>query len=408
MTIEELKGTLDDMQSKNAALASDMEAKNTAIENLDASVKSLDTEIKALAKKAVTTAPTDWKSYIRQQFEANRPALELAWKQGTKKGEPIEFKTNPAAIGTSNVTGNFLGVNIDPTIYAAPAPANAFIAAFGQRPCVGNKLGWIEAAGNASNSVGYVAELAQNTNLVDFTFTEVTRKYAKIAAKIQMSTEFEDWFEALYDWCVNEGARLIKAKFDYEIYNGDGHDTNHPTDVYGLKAAATAFSALAAGAVTDANEADVIEDARMQIAKEGFNANVAFVTWAIYAAIKNLKNAAGSYLYNEALGMLNGIRIFPTSALGAGEILVADSNCVSVYGGDNSYELEIVRNADYDRNDIYFRKRCQVKVATSNKKGLIYVSSAATAIAALLKDSPLAELADEDHVFKTAAQSAQV
>ena len=134
--------------------------------------------------------------------------------------------------------------------------------------------------------------------------------------------------------------------------------------------------------MADANAADVIFDAVDQIAKEGFHANVAFVTWAILRTIKSLKDDNGNYLYDKISGMLSGIRVFPSANLASGEILVADTNAVEIYAG-NSYELEFIRNGAYDAYDVYFRKAAQVKVPTPNKKGLIYVSSVATAIAAL-------------------------
>ena len=134
--------------------------------------------------------------------------------------------------------------------------------------------------------------------------------------------------------------------------------------------------------VEKANAADVIFDAVDQIGKAGFHANVAFVTWAILRTIKSIKDENGNYLYDKISGMLSGIRIFPSDNLASGEILVADTNAVEVYAG-NSYELEFLRNGDYDAYDVYFRKAAQVKVPTPNKKGLIYVASVATAIAAL-------------------------
>lgn len=391
MTLEEFKSMQDtqsakvaDLESKNAALEAKMVEKDNAINNLDASVKEQEKSINELKANLKSAKAVDFKSALRIAMEEKKAEIEAAWKNGSKEGVAIELKTDPAAMGTSNVNpNNFLSVAVDPAIYAANAPANAFIAAFGQRPCVGNKLGWVEATNNPASTIGYVAELAQNTNLMDVTFAEKTRKYAKIASRMQLSTEFEDWFEMLYDYCVNEGQKMIEAKFDNEIWAGDGHDTNHPTDVYGLKAAATAFSALSAGKVTRANEADVIADAVMQIAKEGFNANVAIVTWADYATLRTIKDANGNYLFDQIRGVINGVRVLPSTRLSAGEMFVADNTCAQVYGGGNSYELEIKRNPDYDRNDVYFRKRCQVKVATSSKKGLIYVASVAAAKAAL-------------------------
>ena len=209
---------------------------------------------------------------------------------------------------------------------------------------------------------------------------------------MRISTEFTDWFEQLYNYCVNEGVRMINNKIDQEICSGAGADTNSTTQhkVYGLVSQATAFSAL--GTYQDATVADVIFDAALQIAKEGFNANVAFVTWALYAQLRGVKDANGNYIFDQARNLLGGIRIYPTGRLSSGEILVADTTCVEIYAG-NSFELEFIRNGVYDAYDVYFRKAVQVKVSTTNKKGLIYVAAAATSQAAISTPGSLSTIA---------------
>jgi hypothetical protein len=207
---------------------------------------------------------------------------------------------------------------------------------------------------------------------------------------MQISTEVEDWFEQLYNYCVTEGVRLIDAKIDSEMYAGAGHDTNYPNKIYGLKGAATAFSALAAHAVEKANVADVIFDAADQIAKYGYHANAAFLTWALYRQLKSLKDDNGNYLFDKVNSMLDSIKVYPTDVLSSGEILVADTGCGEAFAG-NGFELEFIRNGAYDGYDVFFRKAAQVKVPTPKKKGLIYVSSASTAIAALQVEVAQAE-----------------
>ena len=377
------KAEAEAAKNELAGKVAELKTAQTNIDNLDKSVKEQAKSIEDLKKALDAVKSVSFKADFRRALEATKPEIEKALNSKTDKLEvTLELKT-AYPIGTGNVDpNNRLSVMADPTIYAAIPAANVFILAFGLRPRTANKLGWIESTNQPV--VDYVAELAQNTNLSDVSFSEKSRQFGKLAHKMQISTEFEDWFEQLYNYCVNEGVRMIEAKLDYEIYNGAGADTNSTTQrkIYGLKSQATAFSALASHAVEKANAADVIFDAVDQIGKAGFHANVAFVTWAILRTIKSIKDENGNYLYDKISGMLSGIRVFPSDNLASGEILVADTNAVEVYAG-NSYELEFLRNGDYDAYDVYFRKAAQVKVPTPNKKGLIYVASVATAIAAL-------------------------
>lgn len=379
----EAQAAKDELASKTAELKTAQEN----IDNLDASVKEQAASIKELKKALENTKSVSFKADFRRALEAAKPEIEKALKSKADRFEvKLELKS-VNSIGTGQISPNgFLGVAVDPAIYAAVPVTNVFILAFGIRPRTANKLGWIESTNQPV--VDYVAELAQNTNKSDVSFAEKTRAFGKIATFMQISTEFEDWFEQLYNYCVNEGSRMIENKLDAEIAKGAGADTNATTQkkIYGLVSQATAFSALASHAVAKANAADVIFDAMDQIAKEGFHANAAFVTWAIYRTIKSLKDENGNYLYDRVTGMLSGVRLFPTDRLSTGEILVADTNCAEVYAG-NSYELEFIRNGAYDAYDVYFRKAAQTKVPTPNKKGLIYVASVATAIAALAPSS---------------------
>lgn len=362
------------LKSENAEL-------KTSINNLDETAKSQEKAIEQLRIEVKASKVVDFKTALRQAFEEKKEAItKLVAEKADKFDFTLELKSIDSIGSSKIVPNNFFGVNPDNNIVGAAAVPNVFVASFGYRPRSGAKLAWLE--GTTQSGAGYVAELAQNTAKSDVALAEKSRKFAKIATFMQISTEIEDWYNQLFNYCLNEGVRLIEAKIDAEIAGGDGHDTNHPTDVYGIKGQATAFSALAAHAVPNANVADVIMDAADQVAKNGYNANVAFVTWPLYRQLKSAKDANGNYLFDQVKGLLNGIQVKPTGNLSTGEIIVADSSCVEVYAG-NSYELEMIRNGAYDAYDVYFRKAVQVKVATEKKKGLVYVADATTAIAAL-------------------------
>lgn len=370
--------TLAEVKSLKDALA----AKEQEINNLDASIKEQQdaiNELKAMRKN--NENPTFGQAF-RDAFYAQKDAISAFVKDKKERFSlSVELKT-ATAVGTNHITSSSLSVQGDGTIYGAVPVTNAFILAFGLKTRTANKLSWVEAT--TESGADYIGELPQSHPLSDVTFVEKQRAYGKVGTKMTISTEVEDWFEQIYQYCVTEGARLVDAKIDAEIYGGNGSDNTNPTHIYGIKGAATAFSALNAGGVEKANIADVIIDSAEQIAKEGFAANVAFVTWAGYAALKEVKTTTGEYLFDRAMGMLNGIKVMPTARLSTGEIIVADTTCAEVYAG-NSYELEFLRNGEVDGYNVYFRKAAQVKVPASKAKGIIYVASTTTAIAALLK-----------------------
>ena len=367
-----------------------IEGQKTSIDNLDATVKEQSTTIAELKQK-LAERPTDFKSAFRAAMAEKKADIEAKVNAKAEKFSiEIELKTINTVTTSQISPNNFLGLQVDPDIHAAVPAANVFIAAFGLRPRTGNKLAWIEAS--SQSGAAYVGEWTQNTAKSDVAFAEKTRAFGKICTYMQISTEVEDWFEQLYNYCVSEGVRLIDAKIDAEIYAGLGNDTANagtgasPNKIYGLKHYATAFSALAAHAVTDANIADVIFDAADQIAKKGYKANAAFLTWALYRQLKSLKDDNGNYLFDKVNSMLDGIKVYPTDVLSSGEVLVADTSCAEPYAG-NGYELEFIRNGAYDGYDVYFRKAAQVKLPVPKQYGLIYVASAATAIAALQVES---------------------
>lgn len=399
--------SIEGLKAEIADLKKELESKNAQITALDASAKEQKGAMEALRASMEEKKPKTFFDAVKAAIEEVKSGVSKAVAEG-KSRVNVEVKTDdPAAMGTGNVNPNIvLGVQTDPVVHAAPVMPNAAIAALGVASSEGNKLQWVEASRN--EVVGYVEELASNTNLSDYSFAEKTRKYGKLVTKIELSTEFSDWFRVLYDWCINEARRAVENKFDYELFNGAGDDSTYPTKIYGMKGNATAFSAPYA--VKFANIADVIKAAAHQIASNGFNANVAFVTYAEYGKLRALKDETGRYLFDDVTRMLDNIRVFPTTHLSADEVIVLDSSVYKPYAG-NSYEIEGVRDADTDKWKFYFRKRAQAKFTTPGKLGMVYVSDIDTAIAALAEASAIDTIATnvaglnaDSKVFKTKEQ----
>lgn len=363
-------------ENTNLQNKSEMEDINKNIEALDASVKAQQEELTALRNemKASAKKQMGFKESLRAFLLEHKAEIEEGMKGRTA------FEVKGATLASAITNDYSLSVQPDPTVYGANA-STPFLVEFGIRPRTANKLSWIEAADTAS--VAYVAEGGTLSNQSSVAFEEKQRPYGKLATYVTISTEMSDWFEVLYDYVVNEGTRIVNAEANDEIWDGVGGTVGHTYEIHGLKGQSTAFSALAAGTVTSANIADVIIDAAEQIAKYGFNADKCFLTWAEFAQLRTVKDANGNWLYDAATGMIRGIKVIATNTLAAGEVFVCDSTCVQIYGGQ-SFELEFMRNGKIDGWDIYYRKAYQTKVPTAKQKGLIYVSSLATAIAALL------------------------
>ena len=376
------KETAEALKSDLAAKDAELKTAKENINNLDESIKSQQAEIEAL-KTAIKSNPKSWKQAIREALESKKADLEKLIK-----GEGTKFTMNFKVDGASLTLGAYsaqtgaqaYGTVIDPDIVAAPNQPNVFLQIFGVKTVNGPRLAWREAT--TTENVDYVDELAKNEKKSGTTFNEKFRQLAKIATFTEISSEADMWFEELVNFVQQEGQRIVLNKVDTEIWSGAGNDTSAPKKIYGVKTAATAFSALAK--YEKATIADVIFDAIAQIKKAGYSADSCAISFANEAQLRGLKNANGNLLYNDVNHMLGAVRIYPTDKLSDTEMLVCDSYCSDVYLG-STYELEFSRQASTDSWRVDFRRICQVKTKTPWKKGLVYVANITNAITAVTK-----------------------
>lgn len=373
----ELKAKIEEIQAKQETI----EAQKKSIDNLDKTIKDQQEAIKALEDKfkervkatlfgAFKAAVEERKDDIQALIKSNSGSLKLEF----------DFDETKADITVADdITRIAWGTALDTTIAGVRATPNAFWDTLTKENVNGLFFNWLE--GTYTDATAYVDELATMADS-EAKAEEKTRKMAKFGAHLLLSSEVTDFFTALYDWARNMGQRKLDEFADAEIFAGTGADTNATTQkkVYGLKNQATAFAAL--GTVASPTIADVLANAVAQAKKEGYNANVAWVSYADEASFRGIKDTTGHYLYNEATGMLGALRVLPSRQLTAGQVLVADLSVIKVKQRP-TYELEIVRNAKQDGWDVYLRKSIQTQVKTPDKKGLIWIASLATAITAL-------------------------
>lgn len=349
------------------------EKQTQEINNLDESIKAQQVVIEELKaslkqKKAMTFADA-----LKSALEENKEKIEKLFAE-KNAGASVRMDVK---MTTANVNAQVYGTQVDTVIGAAPHATRAFLAAFGEEVVNADKAAWLD--GTFTNAADYVDELtaAQDS---DASANEVIRQFGKIATRLLLSSELNDWMTEICNWAQTEAVEFINDKVDAEVWNGAGNDANAKRKIYGLKNQATAFSKLAT--YTNANVGDVIIDAVAQAKKNGYAANVAIVSFTTEAELKAVKDTNGNYIYNQLTGMFGPVRVLPSATIGEAEILVADSRCARVLRRP-SIEVEITRDADLDGWKVNVRKSAQTKVKEAHKKGLIYVADKATALAAI-------------------------
>ena len=375
--LEALEQKAASAEQKAAERAEEIKTAQENINNLDASVKAQQATIEALQAQLKKEKVETFAEAVKAALEENKDRIEkmFAEKSGGASVR-MEIKATPVGAGISAY-----GTAVDPQVGSAPHVARAFLAAFAEEVVNGDKAAWLD--GTFTNAADYVDELTAAADS-SIAANEVIRQFGKIATRLLLSSELNDWMTEIANWAQSEAVEFISDKVDNEVWNGAGADTSAATKkkIYGLKSQATAFSKVATYA--NANIGDVILDAVAQCKKNGFVANVAICSFATEAELKAVKDANGNYLYNQLTGMFGPVRVLPSNSIGEAEILVADSRCARILRRP-SYELEITRDADLDGWKVNVRRSAQTKVKSAHKKGLIYVASKSAAITAISK-----------------------
>lgn len=371
----EMKQALETAQAELRATRETAEKQAQEINNLDASIKAQQEVINDLKASIKEKKEMTFADAVKAALEENRDKIEKMFEE-KRGGSSVRMEVK---LGAAGVGASAYGTAVDTLVGSQPHTARAFLTAFGEEVVAGDKAAWLD--GSYTNNADYVEELAAAADS-EANASEVIRQFGKIATRLLLSSELNDWMGEIYNWAQNEAVEFINDKVDSEVWNGAGNDTNAKKKIYGLKSQATAFAKV--GSYADANVGDVILDAVAQAKKNGFVANVAICSFATEAELKGLKDNNGNYIYNQLTGVFGPVRILPSTAVGEKEILVADSRCAKVLRRP-SIEVEITRDADLDGWKVNVRKSAQTKVKTGHKGGLIYIADKATAITAITK-----------------------
>lgn len=335
--IETLKKTLSENQAEQ------MKSLNETLKQYGIAIKKLSEKEKAEGEGVVNS--------VRKGLEANKAKLELMAKgdKETMKSNEFSFK----AVGDMTIAGNVSGGNVPVEQRIAGLNAIASrrvrlmdIVTLGTASS--NVLSWVYQA-NKDGAAGGTAEGVLK-NQIDYDLVVASESVKKRTAFIKVSTEMLGDIDFMESEIKNELMRELLKDVEAQVYNGDATGSN----LRGIRTVATAFSAGSfAGAVDNANEADVLTVAinQIQIADQD-TPNYILMHPTDVTKLKLYKVSSTDKRYIDRLALiagqltLDGIPIIATTLVTAGEYLIGSFDLATVYSKGG-----VMVNVGLDGND---------------------------------------------------------
>jgi HK97 family phage major capsid protein len=308
-----------------------------------------------------------------------------------KEGKSSRFVTE-VKTATSAITGNVNLTQQNYNVYGPTFAGAAFINRLPKYIIGADKNSVVFCNASFADNTDYVGEGAAVASANTGALVEGRREVAKIGSKLEFTAEMMSDANYFLNWLRNQSVLAINAKVDSLVWAGDGVDGSKPKHIYGIKGAATAFNAAAAGHEGNVENADVYSlllacKAQIEIATNGaYSPNVVFVHPSVYTRIRGLRNANGDQITVNDIKNFLGCEIVSTTRLAANEACVADLNAIQLHE-KLGFELEVERIASTDSYAMHLRWRGNVVIPDEAKKAVVYVANIDTAIGAIAKAS---------------------
>ena len=350
--------------------------------NVDETLKEFKKAMEKKEEKKEMTAEMAFKS-ILEGAEFKEALANL--KEGKSSRFVTEVKTS-----TSAITGDVNRTQQTMTVYGPTFAGAAFINRLPKYIVGADKNRIVYCNASFTDNTDYVGEGAAVASANSGAVVEKYREVAKIGSKLEFTAEMMSDTNYFLNWLRNQSVLAINAKVDSLVWGGDGADGSNAKHVYGIKGAATAFNAAAAGHEGNIENADVYSlllacKAQIEIATNGaYSPNVVFVHPSVYTRIRGLRNANGDQITVNDIKNFLGCEIVSTTRLAAGEACVADLNAIQLHE-KLGFELEVERIASTDSYAMHLRWRGNVVIPDEAKKAVVYVANIDTAIGAIAK-----------------------
>ena len=388
---EELKNSLDSLAGE---IDSKIETKSMeVVETIKADnankVQEVDTKIEAIAKRLDEAEMINKKAF---EAKAEAPmsfksALEKAIEDGGldsyKKNGNAELILKADMKISSDFTGDVIaptrvdGVKFDP---AKPSHIREILP-------IGS---------TDSDVVRYVKETAYSDGAsfkqegatlgqTDFELEAKDANVRKLGTYLRVSEEMMDDYKQLVSYLSARVPSKIMAVEDTQILNGNGSNPN----LSGLFTDGTAFSAGSfAGAVSNANEFDVLVASMNQLALANYQADYIVLNPTDFHKILLLKDTTNQYLKDQVYAGLQpnfmGVPVILNTACTAGKFLVGNFAMGSQLWVREGISLGIYREDGINVREGFVTIRVKERVALTNYNPNAFVQGTfSTAITAI-------------------------
>jgi HK97 family phage major capsid protein len=379
--LEALKSKLAEVEAKDSTPA-DYETIKNELAELATTVKAMnETPKKKSGYKSIKAA-------VKAAVMAKADEIEAIAKGG-KQTSPIELTVKSVIdMGVDNTVGNNAVVVTQNTgiVSTIRKREMRYLAEVSVGSISTSRALWIEEQDEEGNPV-FIGEGDGKTQL-SVKYVEESLPVKKIAVYGKVTTELMADLPQLISYIQNNIMKRLDIATEDALFNGDGNGDN----IKGLEEFATAFSAGdLSGAVTDANELDVIEAIALQVKTAYGEPKALFIHPSTMSVIKLIKDEAGRPVWKDYVtinGEMNvsGLKLVETTAVTAGDFIGGDTSVAQVL-----FRQEIGVLIGLDGNDFTQNKKTLlaekrlVQFVSGNDEQVIVKGDFATAKAAILK-----------------------
>ena len=390
---EEDKSTLTDLLEatrKMAELNENEKIKSLAtkeeIESLRSTIHTIEDLLKNNSKDNKRNEDeTDFKKSCRALFEAIQ-------KGDRKDKEFIEVSVRAASVMdyatqyTNAPDGT--AISIDRRVHSAPDSSDAIVGRLNRGASNARVAKYLEL--NTEEGGAAVTAEGALKPLYSVTYKEGEATGKKIAVRIKVTEEFEDFTEFYNDLLMRARRELVKTIAE-EVVNGEGGASH----LKGITSTAPSYTITALnGTVASPNIVDAILAMATQIRSLHFSPNVAFVNPLDYSKIQFEKDGGGRPIGAENIARLGGIQLVESDTIKQGNALVMDDRYWKLFVSDivvkEGYGVQKVGNdylSDLELNmrTLIFEAKNVLSFIPSTEAGSIVYESLATVLAAINK-----------------------
>ena len=402
--LNELLSKRGDLSEEDKSTLTDLlEATRKMVElNENEKIKSLATKEEIESMRSTIHTIEDLLKDNRKNVNGNENETELkkscralfdAIQKGDRKDkEFIEVSVRAASV--MNYATQYTNapdgtaISIERRVHSAPMGSDAIVGRLNRGASNARVAKYLELA-TEEGGAAVTAEGALKP-LYSVTYKEGEATGKKIAVRIKVTEEFEDFTEFYNDLIMRARRELVKTIAE-EVVNGEGGASH----LKGITATAPAYTITALnGAVANPNIVDAILAMATQIRSLHFSPNVAFVNPLDYSKIQFEKDGSGRPVGAENIARLGGIQLVESDTIAQGNALVMDDRYWKLFVSDivvkEGYGVqkvgeEYLSDLELNMRTLIFEAKNVLSFIPSTESGSIVYESLATVLAAIKK-----------------------